>query len=187
MCRMALHGVMGLESKTMSTKPAPTTAPAAVVKKATKPRETVFSKDDLVNKLQAALESRLNLKVSKSKTWELYKLGFAVSYELAAEQPLSLSGIGRFSVLESQRSAKANKPAKRMRFRTSSRTTELLNGSKDFYADLAKEPAEAPAAAVAAPEASAPVAAPAADAPHAAPAHAAHAPKAAAPASADLI
>lgn len=135
-------------------------------KKATKPREEVFSKDDLVVSLQSRLKENLGISLSKANVWELYKLGFAVSYELAATKPLSLSGIGRFSVLSSKRSEEVGKPALRMRFRTSARTSEILNGDKNFYADLHKvseksaapEGTGVPAVETAAPDAPAPAA-----------------------------
>lgn len=118
-------------------------SPAADVsaKKVARPREAVLSKDHLVLAFQARLE-KFGLKVSKAKAWTIYKLAFACSYDLAKTTTLSLSGIGRFSVLESQRSVALGKPAKRMRFRTSARTTDLLNSTGDFFTDLHEEVAE---------------------------------------------
>lgn len=110
--------------------------------KSNKPREEVHSKDAFVEQFQAALKEHLHIEVSKAKAWDIYKVGMNSSFQLAAKKPLSLSGIGRFSILSSKRSEKANKPALRMRFRASSRVNEVLNEGKSFL----EAPAPAPAA-----------------------------------------
>lgn len=117
---------------TDTAKPATPKVPKGAPGKPQKPREEVLSKDDFVNRFNQVLLENLDVKVSKQKAWDIFKTAMNVSFELAAKKPLSLSGIGRFGILSSKRSEKANKPALRMRFKASSRVNEVLNGGTPF-------------------------------------------------------
>lgn len=125
---------------------------------AKKAREEVNSKDQFVEAFTQNLRGILDLKVSKQTAWDIFKLGMNSAFELGRAKPLSLSGIGRFSVLTSKRSQKINKPALRMRFRASSRVNEDLNGGKPFVTAPEVKPAAPAAPAAKAPAAPAPAA-----------------------------
>ena len=111
-------------------------------------RQEVHTKSDLVDTLASAIREQLGIKISKDKAWRLFKLCMNVAFSLAAVKALSLSGVGRFSVLTSQRSVQKNKPALRMRFKASQRVNNVLNAGGDFLAVEVVEPetpAETPA------------------------------------------
>jgi len=113
-----------------------------------KDRVPVASKDDYVAAAQPALEKVLGTRVSKTKVWDSFKILMAAAFSVASSgKALSLSGVGRFNVYDSQRSVKVGKPAKRMRFRSSVSVTRVLNEGGDFLVEMSREEAT-----VAAPE-----------------------------------
>lgn len=111
----------------------------ATAPKAKKPRKEVFSKSHLVDALVPVLEGILGTKISKQKAWDLFKAVLYTAFSLAAVKQLSLSGVGRFYTFDSKRSLEKNKPAARLRFKPSTRVTDILNDpSADFLASLQK-------------------------------------------------
>ncbi len=131
---------MAEESKS-ATATTPKKSPIAAAQEArrNKPagkREEVQSKDAFVSTYKDALKKHLNVETSNHKAWMFFKLAVNTCFNMARNQPVSLSGIGRFSLLESQRSVKLGKPAKRMRFKASQRVIRMLNDGTDFLSDM---------------------------------------------------
>lgn len=124
----------------------------AEVAKAKKPRQETLSKDDLIEALHPRVQAWLGTRVSKALVWDLFKDNLNVAFSLGKEKPLSLAGVGKFYSFSSKRSEKSGKPAKRMRFKPSSRVNDQLNKGESFLEALpeVKDAAAASAAAVSA-------------------------------------
>lgn len=112
-------------------------ASEAVAPVAKKVRAKVYSKEDLVAAFHPALEAIVGARLSKQKAWDAYKAAMGATFQLCSRQSLSLSGVGKFYTFESKRSIAKDKPAKRLRFRPSSRVIETLNTTGDFMAAAA--------------------------------------------------
>jgi len=98
-----------------------------------KQRSKVYCKTDLLDSYIPVVESITGKRISKEKAWSLFKGTIFTAFELARDgKPLSLSGVGRFYTVDSARSLKVGKPAKRMRFSTSAKINEALNEDLPF-------------------------------------------------------
>lgn len=124
-------------------------SPVAGTPAVKKARAEVFSKDDLVATFAPVLEAIVGARLSKQKVWDTYKAAMGSTFSLCAKKSLSLSGVGKFYVFDSQRSLAKEKPAKRLRFRPSSRVIETLNSGGDFLAVASAPEVPEPAAPVA--------------------------------------
>lgn len=97
-----------------------------------------ITKEAFVDKLVEVYGRIFGKRISRNLAWVVYKAGFQVSFELAQHGiPVSLAGVGKFEVMDSQRSVQKGKPAKRMRFRTSTAVNDGLNtAGHNFLAEL---------------------------------------------------
>lgn len=89
--------------------------------------EKVFSKDEFVTNLAENISKVTGKRVSKAKAWEIYKVAQATAFQMAVEKPVSLAGIGKYRTMISGRSGRA-----KMKFTSSSRVDEILNGDKNY-------------------------------------------------------
>lgn len=139
---MSEDTIKAASTATAETAEGAVAADAAPVVKSV--RQEVLKKSDLQLALQPVIEKILGQKVSKVKVWELFKASFAVPFEVTAKdgKNLSLSGVGLFEIISSQRSVAVGKPALRPRFRPSTRLTDILNGDKEFVEGMLSKAGE---------------------------------------------
>lgn len=102
-----------------------------------KVRQDVYSKDDFVTRVQSTIEELVNVKLSKTKVWDITKAVIATVVDMSVEKPVSLSGVVRAEVITSHRSGNM-----KARIRPSSKIDQLINAGEsvaDFYRKPEKE------------------------------------------------
>ena len=77
--------------------------------------DLIYKKEDLVFRLGAVLRAVMDTDISDAQVWTIFKACLFQACSFGEDKPLSLSGIGKFSVVDSKVARRRGQPPLRVK------------------------------------------------------------------------